>query len=94
MAANQGGPEGAAGRPLAMLCKEQAMGWVWETARYGAVAGWQETRGVLSVLGLTFSGPLLQAGIVRLLEAPGCTEGDRHRDAACSVTAGDARRCT
>lgn len=76
-------------------CSAKNHGWVWGTARYGAVAGWQETRGVLlSGLGLTFSGPLLQAGIVRLLEAPGCAEGDRRGDAARSVTAGDARRCT
>lgn len=61
------------GKTFAVLCKEWAMGWVWETARYGAVAGWQEISGVLlSGLGLTFSGPLLQAGIVHLSEAPGC----------------------
>ena len=61
------------GRPLAVLCKERAMGWVWETAQYGAAAGWQEVSGVLlSGLGLTFSDPLLQAGIVQGSEAPGC----------------------
>lgn len=50
-----------------------AVVWVWEAARYGAAAEWQEISGVLSGLCFTFSGLLVQAGIVHLSEEPGCT---------------------